>query len=209
MQRNLEQAMALAGVIRAAVLVDDVGRYGLLADTDLQSCVKSLFVTDPVQARDIFGELASLKKGINAMITLFSNAGNDSDVNLMRYTVSMLYLERRLSNHKEMLQRLSHGIDTAKRQAEHYTDTHPNVIANLAGLYSDTISEVGPRIMVSGEEHHLAIPDNANRIRTLLLSGIRSAVLWRQIGGRRWHLLFSRKKYLTAAEELLKMMDRE
>lgn len=208
MQRHLEQTMALAGVIRAAVLVDDIGRSGVLADTDLQNCVKSLFVTDPVQALDIYGELGSLKKGINEMITLFSNRGNDGDVNIMRYTVSLIYLERRLANRKDMLLRLSQGIDNAKRQAEHYSITHANVVANLAGLYSDTISEVGPRIMVNGEQHHLAVPDNANRIRTLLLSGIRSAVLWRQLGGRRWHLLFRRRKYLNGAEELLKLMDR-
>ena len=40
--------------------------------------------------------------------------------------------------------------------------------------------------------------DNAAKIRALLLSGIRSARLWRQLGGHRWQLIFSRRKLLDA-----------
>ena len=43
---------------------------------------------------------------------------------------------------------------------------------------------------------------NADIIRALLLSGIRAAFLWRQLGGRRWSLLLRRKKLLQAAQSL-------
>ncbi|MEW8459773.1 MAG: DUF489 family protein [Candidatus Thiodiazotropha endolucinida] len=45
--------------------------------------------------------------------------------------------------------------------------------------------------------------DNVNKIRALLLSGIRAATLWRQTGGRRRQLLFVRKRYIQACRELL------
>ena len=35
--------------------------------------------------------------------------------------------------------------------------------------------------------------DILHRIRSLLLAGIRSAILWQQMGGKRWHFLFARK----------------
>jgi high frequency lysogenization protein len=60
-----------------------------------------------------------------------------------------------------------------------------------------------PRIMVSGDAVYLQNSDNVNRIRALLLSGIRAAMLWRQIGGRRRQLLFSRQKYVDNCKNLL------
>ena len=47
-------------------------------------------------------------------------------------------------------------------------------------------------------------PEVANRVRTLLLAGIRSATLWRQVGGHRWQLLFQRKKLLDATRAVLR-----
>ena len=44
---------------------------------------------------------------------------------------------------------------------------------------------------------HLQQPNNAAKIRALLLTGIRAARLWRQLGGHRWQLLFSRRKLLN------------
>jgi high frequency lysogenization protein len=40
-------------------------------------------------------------------------------------------------------------------------------------------------------------------VRTLLLAGLRSAVLWRQLGGGRFDLMFGRKKIMREAEALL------
>lgn len=45
-------------------------------------------------------------------------------------------------------------------------------------------------------------PNNAAKIRALLLAGIRSARLWRQLGGHRWQLVFSRSKLLKELYEL-------
>ena len=41
-----------------------------------------------------------------------------------------------------------------------------------------------------------------DKIRACLLAGIRSAVLWRQVGGSKWQLLFHRKKLVQAARQL-------
>ena len=57
--------------------------------------------------------------------------------------------------------------------------------------------------MVRGEPLHLQNPENVNRIRALLLAAIRSAMLWRQCGGRRLHILLGRKKLWRMADALL------
>ncbi|WP_368666252.1 DUF489 family protein [Corallococcus sp. CA041A] len=40
-------------------------------------------------------------------------------------------------------------------------------------------------------------------IRALLLAAVRSAVLWRQLGGSYWDFLFSRKAMIEAVDRLL------
>ena len=70
-------------------------------------------------------------------------------------------------------------------------------------LYQDTISTLGPKIMVSGEQPHLSNERNANKVRALLLAGIRSAVLWKQCGGSRWQFLFGRNAYKKECERIL------
>ncbi len=41
-----------------------------------------------------------------------------------------------------------------------------------------------------------------HRIRACLLAGIRSAVLWRQVGGTKWQVLFSRRKIIAMAKQI-------
>jgi high frequency lysogenization protein len=74
---------------------------------------------------------------------------------------------------------------------------------HIATLYSNTISKMTPRIVVNGKPQHLQVPRTVNWIRTLLFSGLRSAVLWRQMGGGRFSLMFGRKKMLEEAQTLL------
>ncbi|MFH7445201.1 DUF489 family protein, partial [Pseudomonas syringae pv. tagetis] len=52
------------------------------------------------------------------------------------------------------------------------------------------------RIQVQGDMRNLQQPNNASKIRAILLAGIRSARLCRQVGGHRWQLVFSRPKLL-------------
>ena len=73
----------------------------------------------------------------------------------------------------------------------------------IAALYSETISTLSPRIVVNGRPQHLQVDRSVNWIRTLLFSGLRSAVLWRQMGGGRFSLMFGRKKMLEQAQTLL------
>ena len=77
------------------------------------------------------------------------------------------------------------------------------VMANLAGIYTDTLSTFAFRIHITGKQNYLTNINNTNKIRTLLLAGVRAAVLWRQMGGNRWQLLLSRKQIVDDAKLLL------
>lgn len=201
---NFEQrTLALAGVFRSAALVNVLANKGTISTDDLKISVESVFETDPDDILQIFGNVNNLSLGFETLLIQFSKNNTIRDIDIARYVVSMLFLERRLMNNPEILETLFTGIELATRQAEHFSTTHENVIANIADLYSRTISTLGPRIMVNGEQHFLEAAAISNKVRSVLLAGIRCAVLWHQLGGRRWHILFQRNKYIEVAKNLL------
>lgn len=116
----------------------------------------------------------------------------------------MLHLERKLVRNGPMLQRLRDGIERVRTQAGYFSShAHDNIVAGIADLYVNTLSTLTPRIIVSGNHGHLNNPDNANKVRALLLAAIRSAVLWRQNGGSRLQLLFRRRQIAQMADRLI------
>jgi len=201
------RTLALAGVFRSALLVKELSTQGTIKESVLNDCVNSIFCTSPDSPVDVFGSVTQVARGLNCLVDQFGSDSNKRDMDIARYVVSILFLERRLAKNPEILETLSSGIELAIRQSEHFSATHENVIANLADLYSKTISELGPRIMVNGEEQYLSNPTTANQVRAILLSGIRSAVLWQQLGARRWHILFNRNRYVAEAKSLLLLSD--
>jgi len=113
-----------------------------------------------------------------------------------------VHLQKQLGQNREMLNTIRIGITKAQTQAEHFGVMHENVLANLADIYHSTISTLQPRIMINGDQQHLGNQTVVNKIRALLLAGIRASLLWRQCGGSRWHLILSRKKLQDEAKRL-------
>jgi high frequency lysogenization protein len=129
------------------------------------------------------------------------------DMELTRYVLALLGLERKLARRPELLDAIRAGIEDAIRNLPHFPVDHSNTIARFADLYLNSLSTLSPRIMVSGDPAHLSHPENANRIRALLLAGIRAATLWRQSGGGRLTLLLRRNPLLRETRRLLASLD--
>lgn len=198
-----DKTLALAGVFQNAALVAQAARQGGVEHVHMEAAVRSLFVRNPGATLDVYGDLGALRLGLRTLVQQLEATEGERDLEITRYVVSLLHLERKLAKRKDLLNTIADGLDEAERQLNHFHITHDNVIAKLADVYVNTVSTLQPRIMVSGEHGHLQNPDNANRVRALLLSGIRSAVLWNQCGGTRSQLLFRRKALLTEARRLL------
>jgi high frequency lysogenization protein len=197
------RVLALAGVFQAASLVKQLAKTGRVDDLYFSASIQSIFKTDPKSGLDIYEDPAHLSLGLHELIRLFTNNKQQKDPEIARYTFSMLHLERKLSENAKMLELIRIGIQRASNQALHFSPTHENVMANLASVYTDTLSTFRFRIHISGEPLYLNQPYIINKIRALLLAGIRSAVLWQQLGGRRWQLLISRTALLQTAKQCL------
>jgi high frequency lysogenization protein len=206
---NRDKTLALAGIFQAARLVQQVARSGMVDQEVFAASIKTIFKIDASTPEDVYGGVSNVISGCKTLLNQLgagdpANPGNKKDIEVTKYVVSIMVLERKLMKDPRLLKNITAGIEKAQAQAEHFSTTHDNVIASLANVYSETISQLRPRVMVNGEHNHLSNPDNANKIRALLLAAMRSAVLWSQCGGSRWQIMFKRKVFTTEADKILK-----
>jgi len=201
--------MALCGVFQAARMVQQIARTGMCDQEPFEASINSIFTLDCATPEAAYGDTSNIIYGARTLIAqLGPNKPNktnnqSNEVEITRYVIGVMVLERKLIRRNDLLDIIGRGVESATKQQEHFSVTHENVIANLADIYSKTISTLAPRIMVNGEHQHVTNPANANKIRALLLAAIRSAVLWRQCGGNRWQLLFGRKNILQEAQKII------
>jgi high frequency lysogenization protein len=199
---DTDRTIALSGIFQAASLVQQVARRGLINADKIEANIHSLFQIDAKSVAEVYGGINGIEPGLRLTYKQLSGEGTRDD-ELTRYMLGLVQLERKLSRHMDRLEQIKHGITDIAQRLAHFPATHSNILGALADIYSDNISQLSPRIMVSGEPVYLQNSDNVNKIRALLLSGIRSATLWRQTGGKRRDLLLFRRRYTEASKQLL------
>lgn len=197
-----DRTLALAGIYQAACLVQQIARHGV-ADSEAMSCsIHSLFQIDTASVQDVFGGVTGVAYGLRQLSRqLGGKVRRDNEIT--GYLLNLVHLQRKLSHEPGRMEQIRQGILQTEVRLAHFPGLHPNILAALADIYVSHISTLQPRIMVSGEPVYLNNPDNINRIRSLLLAGIRAAMLWWQIGGRRRQILFNRTRYTEQANILL------
>ncbi len=198
-----DRLLALAGLYQAVLCVHRIATQGRIDTALMEPCIFSLFQTDAPSVEAVFGMPGALRLGVQEFQGQLSGQ-RPRDAALTGYLIALLRLERLLAKQPALVQQIAQGIEGAREKLQHFALLHPNLLAHLADLYSRTISTLQPRIQVRGEPSYLQNPDNQNRIRALLLAGIRSAWLWRQLGGNRWQMLFRARRLLEAANAYLR-----
>lgn len=199
------QTIALAGIAQVAVLVQQVATTGTCDEQAMQASIGSLLKLDSDSVADVYGGLAGLRLGfeqLNGQLT----GEKPPNPEQARYAAAIVFLERKLVQRDDFLATIKNGILKAQAQTEQFGLLHENVLANLGELYHSTVSTLQPKIMVNGEQRYLSRPDIANKIRALLLAGIRSALLWRQCGGSRWKFIFYRRSIQDELQRLIKQI---
>jgi high frequency lysogenization protein len=197
-----DRILALAGLAQAARQVRQIADTGQAETAPLTVCIDSLFHFDAESTESVYGGASELQPGLTLLVDGWSNQGQ-RDPALLRLVYSVLQLERRFSANRGMADKVRQGLEQVARQREHWGPTHPTVLGRLGELYADTISTLRPRVIVQGNPVYLGQPTVVAEIRAVLLCALRSAVLWRQMGGRQTDFLFRRAAMLRTAQALL------
>ena len=198
-----ERIMALSGIFQATELVRQAANHGTWSGYSADTCLESLLAIEAETVDDIYGNASKLRLGAETLVSILQ--GDRRYMESLGYAVSIMQLE---NNFRKKTKMQAHIGAELVPIAEIDDGTEIHEIKDLqakkiAALYTQTISTLSPRIVVQGRPQHLQIDRTVHWIRTLLFSSLRSAVLWRQMGGGRFSLMFGRKKMLEEARSLL------
>lgn len=204
-ERREEQVVALAAVVQDCLLVDQLARTGTVPTEQLHAAMRALLAQEPGEAAALLRNAGKLRAGIEFLERLLGGERRALSPDVLRYAVNVMYLQRRLQRDAANRSRIYAGITRAAQQAALFSPVHENVLSNLAQIYQDTLGRYRLRIQVRGESGYLQQAAVAARVRCLLFAAIRAAVLWQQLGGRRWHLFIYRQRQL----DILRVLKRQ
>ena len=198
-----EAQLALGGVCQSAALVKDIARGKDFPEEAFESSIASIVKTDPDSVSDVYGGVIGVRYGLVTLTQQLGHQTKNKDTEITRYVASLLTLERKLSRAPDKLNEISTRIDNVKRQSQMISLFDSQMLGNLASVYRDNISPLTHKIQVAGNPAVLKLQGTQDKVRAILLAGIRSAFLWRQLGGKRRNIIFSRNKILKSAETTL------
>lgn len=208
------RTIAIAAIYEVASNIKKIAWQGHQQKIDLVNLIKPVFRKEGSldKAIEIYGAVNNISDGLICFRdSMQGNTKADREIN--RYVYSLIYLAGKLNKNPNMLSYINRELDhlrtlTGEDEAESDNDNFyalddAHILRQLANIYQNSISKLGPRILISGKSEYLAQEDTAQTIRALLLSGIRSAILWDRNGGSRLKLLFNRKGYINCCVNLL------
>ncbi|MCB1583514.1 MAG: high frequency lysogenization protein HflD [Marinicella sp.] len=199
-----DQTIALAAVYQSAIMAHELANSGAVRDPkSWEVSLSSLYKIEANSTEDIFNhDMSGLALGFNTLIKSFNK--DSYYINVIKYTITLLSLASKLQQRPDMMEVIGRGLNDSKILQHKDEPLNSAVIGKLAQIYSKTISQMQPRVIVAGQPFHLKDPATTEKIRAILLAGIRAAILWRQVGGTQLQLLFKRKVYIEEAKTLLR-----
>lgn len=197
------QTLALAGIFQSVHLCKSLATTGQCDQDELRSTLRSILTLNSERVIDAYGGSSrNLTRGLRVLRNQFTGNEEARDLELARYALALIQLGTNVLADDRTVEELRIGI--SRVQSQDGDTIEPELINNLANIYRSSISNLSPRIMVSGDPGFLNDNDVASTIRAALLGGIRSVVLWRQCGGSRPKLVMQRSQYARLADEFLK-----
>ncbi len=216
----LNRGAALAAIFQAANLVDRLATHGLIPSTSYEILAESLFRFDAESVADIYASRVSnttvsetldeknlqksLSIGIRVAKQVFTENASQEYPHTIRYVMSLIKLTKQFSRNTNMQLQMHDRLEeiSLARKQENNHLTEQQIAEKISKLYLDTVATLPFRIQVLGKMQHLQNSENEQRIRVLLLAGIRASLLWKQLGGRAWHFIFHKGKIAQALEQI-------
>lgn len=193
------RTLALAGLMQGLHLARVTAQNGTADAEDLNASLASVFRIDADSPEAVYGSGRLMRTGLQTLIGQL-RGGALREGAISRMAITVLHVERQLHEHPDLMKSLQEGIVEASRQREHFGVSHPTVIARLGEVYATSVSRLPTRVLVQGNPNQLQQEAVVAQIRACLLAAVRSAVLWRQLGGSYWDMLLRRRAMLDNAQ---------
>ncbi|CUR53751.1 High frequency lysogenization protein HflD [Serratia symbiotica] len=196
--------LAMAGISQSVRLVQQLANKGKCDHEAFYTSLSSILPLNSPSTLAVFGGKESkLKIGLETLMSVLNINNIGIGAELTRYTLNLMALERKLYNNKNAIDILSKRLNQVEHKLIDLNFESDIIINELAKIYIDVISPIGPKIEIIGSASILRNSYMQAKIRSILLAGIRSAVLWKQVGGNRIQLIFSRHHLINQAKNIL------
>ena len=196
MTSRRSQTVALSAMCQSALMIQHVSKGTILDKDSLMCLFNGIIATDPQSVFDVYSSIETLADGAKLVQHQLSGNATKKDVEVTRYLAGIMSISKKLLKNPSALGGLKEKLDEVQRRLTHFELDDPSIIQNFADCYSEIISPLGQKIQVIGNPVLLKQTSVQHKVRALLLSGVRAAVLWRQMGGKRRDFIFNRKTVL-------------
>lgn len=199
-----DATIAFAGMLQASELVRQIATSGNCSGQAAEASIASIFSRNPETTEDVYGGIGGVRMGLRVLTELFSARSGQENLQSLNYALGLAKLGVRIQRDRKRPRAIGEELDLVEKAwhdaGERIDDS---VNSQLADVYQRHVSTLDFRLSINGRPEYLKQPEKIAFVRALLLAGLRSAFLWRQVGGRQWRLVFQRRKMLEQAQSLL------
>ena len=191
------ETIALGAIYQASNEIKRIAWEGVITKNIIQPLIYSIYQTTSDDIRDIYINTKRLNPGLDFLRKQLVGDVFSKDAEVTRYFEAIGILVKNMKKNEKVILSLRDELSNSSKEVrEDNLDDHAET---LSKLYLRTVSKVEPRIIVNGDNKHLTDSKNASMIRALLMSAIRSYILWQQSGGSRLRIFLFRKKIAKLA----------
>ena len=191
------EVISLGAIYQASSEIKKIAWQGKINNKFIEPLIHSVYQTTSNEIEDIYINLKRLNTGLDFLRKQFVGDVFSRDAEVDRYFEAINVLVKNMNKNSEIFSNLRGELSSHK---ENVTEDNLHEHAEfLSNLYLKTISKINPRIIVNGDNIHLTDNKNASMIRALLLSAIRSFILWQQSGGTKFRIFLFKKKMAEIA----------
>jgi high frequency lysogenization protein len=191
------EVISLGAIYQASSEIKKIAWEGKINNKFIEPLIYSVYQTTSNEIEDIYINLKRLNTGLDFLRKQFVGDVFSRDAEVDRYFEAINVLVKNMNKNNEVFSNLREELSNHKENV-----TEDNLYEHaefLSNLYLKTISKINPRIIVNGDNIYLTDNRNASMIRALLLSAIRSFILWQQSGGNKFRIFLFKKKMAEIA----------
>lgn len=208
------ETIALAALFQSAAQIQRVARFGAVDEHAIAPLMRALVITSPNTIEDVYAPKRVIP-GLNQLLTSLypKEATLPKNAELIKIAFSIINLEANLEKQSMVFAQLDKEVDKLRSDVlllhPDYEDAADNVLVDYdiikmySKIYSNLISPNFPKLIIYGEESYLRRTEFQEMIRALLLAGIRASLLWHQVGGKRYSLMFRYKDIIERARQII------
>jgi len=191
------ETISLGAIYQASNEIKKIAWEGQINTKAIEPLIHSVYQTTSDDVEEIYINIKRLNTGLDFLRQQFVGDAFSKDAEVTRYFEAIGILVKNMKKNSNIVNKLRDQLsDFSLDINEENLNEHATFLSNL---YLDTVSKISPRIIVNGDNKYLKENINASMIRALLLSAIRSYILWEQSGGSKFRIFIFRKRIAELA----------